>query len=164
MIGVVSDWFWSYGFADARDDVLFGAYPLDAPDVTMLEQLGVKRVLNLAEDIEYAPGQRPQVERALAAAGIEETRVIFVDHGALPAEALERAVQTVVRWLDGGQRSYIHCRAGWQRSAAVAAGVIAVHDGLAIEQALDAVRVRKPSAVPLDHQRDDLIRWWNGRS
>ncbi len=88
---------------------------------------------------------------------------MFVDHGELPPDELEEAVQTVVGWLDAGERSYIHCRAGWQRSAAVAAGVIAVHDGLGIEQALDAVRLRKPSAVPLDHQRADLIRWFGQR-
>lgn len=159
----MSNWFRSYGFVDARDDLLFGAYPLDRGDVRMLAELGVKRVLNLAEDVEYARGQREEVERALADAEIAETRLTLVDHGELPPEALEEAVQAVLGWLDAGQRSYIHCRAGWQRSAAVAAGVIAIQDGIGIEQALDAVRARKPSAVPLNHQREDLIRWWNAR-
>jgi predicted protein tyrosine phosphatase len=163
MILVVSDWFWSYGFADVRDDVLVGAYPLDASDVAVLQRLGVRRILNLAEDGEYQPGQRPEVESALAAAGIRETRMSLVDYGHLPPEALEEAVLTVNGWLDAGERTYVHCRAGWQRSAAVAAGLIAVRDDLAIEQALELVRLRKPSANPLDHQREDLIRWWNGR-
>jgi protein-tyrosine phosphatase len=163
MILVMSDWFWSYGFADVRDNVLVGAYPLDASDVAVLQRLGVRRILNLAEDGEYEPGQRPQVESALAAAGIHETRMSLVDYGHLPPEALEEAVHAVNGWLDAGERTYVHCRAGWQRSAAVAAGVIAVRDDLAIEQALELVRVRKPSANPLDHQREDLIRWWNGR-
>jgi atypical dual specificity phosphatase len=160
---VVSDWFWSYGFADVRDNVLVGAYPLDASDVTVLQQLGIRRILNLAEDGEYQPGQRPEVESALAAAGITETRMMLVDYGHLPAEALEQAVQTVNGWLDAGERTYVHCRAGWQRSAAVAAGVVAVRDNVGIEQALELVRARKSSANPLDHQREDLIRWWNGR-
>lgn len=163
MILVVSDWFWSYGFADVRDDVLVGAYPLDASDVTVLQRLGVTQILNLAEDGEYEPGQRPEVESALAAAGISETRLMLVDYGHLPPEALEEAVQTVNGWLDAGERTYVHCRAGWQRSAAVAAGVVAVRDDLGIEQALEIVRSRKPSAKPLDHQREDLLRWWNGR-
>jgi Dual specificity phosphatase, catalytic domain len=163
MILVVSDWFWSYGFADVHDDVLVGAYPLDAGDVSVLEGLGVRRILNLAEDDEYEPGQRPEIESALAAAGITETRLMLVDYGPLPPEALEQAVQTVNDWLDAGERTYVHCRAGWQRSAAVAAGVVAVRDQLGIEEALELVRARKPSAKPLDHQREDLIRWWNGR-
>ena len=163
MILVVSDWFWSYGFDDVRDDVLVGAYPLDASDVTVLQRLGVTQILNLAEDGEYGPGQRPEVESALAAAGISETRLMLVDYGHLPPEALEEAVQTVNGWLDAGERTYVHCRAGWQRSAAVAAGVVALRDDLGIEHALEIVRSRKPSAKPLDHQREDLLRWWNGR-
>src|SRR5207248_2493797 len=59
--------------------------------------------------------------------------------------------------------TYLHCRAGWQRSAAVAAGVVALRDGLDIDEALDFVRRRKPSADPLPHQREDLRRWWLGR-
>jgi predicted protein tyrosine phosphatase len=163
MIPAVSEWFWSYGFADVRDNVLVGAYPLDAGDVSVLQRLGVRRILNLAEDGEYQPGQRPEIESALAAAGIRETRMMLVDYGHLPPEALEEAVQTVNGWLDAGERTYVHCRAGWQRSAAIAAGVVAVRDNLGIEQALELVRMRKPSANPLDHQREDLISWWNAR-
>jgi len=159
----MSDWFWSYGFADVRDDVLIGAYPLDEGDVDVLARIGVKRILNLAEDEEYQPGRREAAVQALAAAEIEETRLPFTDHGALPSDELEQAVQTVVGWLNAGDRSYVHCRAGWQRSAAVAAGVLALADGVEIEEALSIVQMRKPSAVPLDHQRDDLIRWWQAR-
>lgn len=163
MISVVSDWFWSYGFADVRDNVLVGAYPLDASDVSVLQRLGIRRILNLAEDGEYEPGQRPEVEDALAAAGIRETRMMLVDYGHLPPDSIEEAVTTINGWLDAGERTYVHCRAGWQRSAAVAAGVVAVRDQIEIEQALEIVRARKPSANPLDHQREDLIRWWNDR-
>lgn len=159
----MSDWFSIYGFADVHDELLVGAYPLDVHDVQVLDRLGVKRVLNLVEDEEYAPGQRPEVTTALAAAGIEETRMNLTDYGRLPSEALEAAVQTVVSWLDDGARSYVHCRAGWQRSAAVAAGVVAVRDGIEIDEALARVQARKPSANPLPHQRDDLARWWRER-
>ena len=160
----MSDWFWSYGFADVRENVLIGAFPLDAGDVKMIADLGVREILNLAEDEEYPPGRREEVIAALAAAQIPETRIRFVDHGALPPEQLEQAVQTVVGWLQSGRRSYVHCRAGWQRSAAIAAGVIAVNDALEIEEALEIVRSRKPSAVPLEHQHHDLVRWWRERA
>jgi protein-tyrosine phosphatase len=159
----VSDWFRAYGFADVRDQLLIGAYPLDAADVQMLGRLGITRVLNLVQDGEYEPGQRSDVESALAEAGIPESRLELVDYGHLPAETLEAAVDEVVSWLEAGERSYVHCRAGWQRSAAVAAGVIAVRDGVGIEEALDRVRARKPMANPLPEQRDDLLAWWYGR-
>jgi hypothetical protein len=67
-------------------------------------------------------------------------------------------------WLDEGVRTYLHCRAGWQRSAAVAAGVVAVRTRREIEAALDYVQLRKPSADPLPHQREDLRRWWAART
>jgi predicted protein tyrosine phosphatase len=161
--GDVSEWFLSYGFADVHDELLVGAYPLDVSDVQLLERLGVRRILNLVEDGEYAPGQREQVVNALQEAGIDETRMNLEDYGGLPPAALEAAVQQIVSWLRAGERTYVHCRAGWQRSAAVAAGVVAILDGVDVETALRRVRERKPSAQPLPHQREDLLRWWNSR-
>lgn len=162
-MGGVSEWFRAYGFADVRDDLLIGAYPLDASDVRLLERLGVRRVLNLVRDSEYAQGQREEVVGALDRAGIQETRLDLEDYGRLPPEALETAVRQVVSWLRAGERSYIHCRAGWQRSAAVAAGVVAIQDSVDVDTALGMVRARKPSARPLPHQREDLTRWWESR-
>ncbi len=159
----MSDWFRSYGFADARDELLVGAYPLDARDVKLLARLGVRRVLNLAQDDEYEPGQRSAVEAALADADIPETRMELVDYGPLPPETLEAAVRQIVAWLDAGERTYVHCRAGWQRSAAVTAGVVAVYDGVDIDEALRRIQLRKPTAKPLPHQREDLIRWFQDR-
>jgi protein-tyrosine phosphatase len=159
----MSKWFRTYGFADVLDDLIVGAYPLDAADVAMLSAMGVRRVLNLAEDQEYRRGERAAVEQALERAGIEEHRLSMLDFGGLPTPALETAVRDVNQWLDEGARTYVHCRAGWQRSAAVAAAVIAVRVGIDIDEALAHVQARKPSADPLPHQREDLRRWWQER-
>ena len=159
----MSRWFRSYGFADVFDDLIVGAYPLDRDDVDTLAHMGIDRVLNLTEDEEYRPGDREEVERALAAAGIAESRLPLTDYAGLPAGELDAAVCTVDAWLDDGERTYLHCRAGWQRSAAVAAGVVAIRTGMDIDEALDHVRRRKPSADPLPHQRADLRRWWEWR-
>lgn len=163
-MGRMSNWFEAYGFADVHDDLIVGAYPLDTDDVRTIERLGVRRILNLVEDREYGPGERGEVEQALAEAGIEETRLKLADYGHLSPEALEAAVSEVSGWLRDGQFAYLHCRAGWQRSAAVAAGVIAVTDGIEIEEALAQVRRRKPSANPLPHQHEELLAWWRQRS
>ncbi len=160
----VSKWFRSYGFADILDEFLIGAYPTDAEDIRTLSSMGVRRILNLVEDDEYRPGERVALEQALREAGIEEYRLAMVDYAAIPPDALEVAVGTVCSWLDEGARTYLHCRAGWQRSAAVAAGVVAVREGLDIDRALAVVRMRKPSADPLPHQREDLRRWWEERA
>jgi protein-tyrosine phosphatase len=160
----MSKWFRTYGFADVLDDLIVGAYPLDASDVGILSAMGVRRVLNLAEDQEYRRGERAAVAEALGRAGIEEQRLSMLDFGGLPASALETAVRDVNQWLDEGARTYVHCRAGWQRSAAVAAAVIAVRTGIDIDEALTHVQTRKPSADPLPHQREDLRRWWQERA
>jgi protein-tyrosine phosphatase len=130
----------------------------------MLEWVGVERVLNLTEDGEYPPGEREAVVAALAEAGIEEQRVELVDFGSLPTEPLEQAVAAVMSSLEEGKRTYLHCRAGWQRAAAVAAGVVALREGVDVDEALALVQERKPSADPLPHQRDDLRRWWLQRA
>lgn len=159
----VSSWFRTYGFGDVLDDLLIGAYPLDAGDVSVLERAGVRRVLNVVEDEEYRPGERAAVEEALEQAQIEEHRISLTDYGGLPAEELEEAVQEIAVWLDDGLRTYLHCRAGWQRSAAIAAAVVAIRNGTDIDDALAYVQSRKPSADPLPHQRADLRRWWDAR-
>jgi len=160
----MSNWFRVYGFADVQSELLVGAYPVDGEDVDMLAWMRIERILNLVEDEEYEPGEREEVEEALAAAGIGERRINLTDYGRLPAAKLEQAVGEVIDWLDEGHRVYVHCRAGWQRSAAVAAGVVALREGVGIEEALERVRDRKPSADPLPQQREDLKRWWDQRA
>jgi protein-tyrosine phosphatase len=159
----VSTWFRTYGFAEILDDLVIGAYPTDSDDIAMLDWLGVKRILNLVEDEEYRPGERVVVETALRTTGIEEHRIALTDYAGLPQEELEEAFTTVTGWLDEGARTYVHCRAGWQRSAVVAAAVVAVRKELDIESALAFVKRAKPSADPLEHQREDLHRWWDER-
>jgi predicted protein tyrosine phosphatase len=156
----MSDWFDSYGFAEVFPELLIGAYPLDPEDVGALASSGVRRVLNLAQDAEYQEGQRDEVEQALARHEIAEVRLSIVDFGHLPADGLDHAVETVVGWMDECERSYIHCRAGWQRSASVSAGAVAVFNAVDISTALDWIRRHKSTADPLPHQRVDLLDWW----
>jgi protein-tyrosine phosphatase len=51
-----------------------------------------------------------------------------------------------------------------QRSATVAVAIVMLRDGLELSDALDSIRGRKPSANPLSHQRQDLVRWWARRN
>ena len=159
----MSLWFRSYGFADVYEGLLVGAIPLDNEDVRTLEWIGVGRVLNLVGDEEYADGSRPIVTMALNDGGIEEHRVPIADYGSLSDEALDEATAVVNGWRDQGNTVYVHCRAGWQRSAAVAAGIVAIRERVDIDSALGIVQSRRPTAIPLPHQRDDLRRWWSSR-
>jgi protein-tyrosine phosphatase len=160
----MSDWFGRFGFAEVGDGLLVGAYPLDAEDVARIAGADVDVVYNLVEDAEYDAGERDAVAAALEAAGVSERRRPLVDYGNVPEAALDRAVDEVLADLEAGRRVYLHCRAGWQRSATVAAGVLALREDLAIEDALDVLRERKPTAEPLGHQRADLLAWWRART
>ena len=160
----MSSWFRTHGYASVDDGLIVGALPLDAADVRMLAALGVGRVLNLVEDREYPRGARRKLERAYAAAGIEELRLSSEDYAGLSAELLEQTTAQVNGWLDAGEIVYLHCRAGWQRSAAVAAATIALRDGLEPEAALRRIQELKPSADPLPQQREDLERWFQTRA
>jgi protein-tyrosine phosphatase len=159
----VSSWFRTYGYASVYDRLVVGALPLDKADVQTLASLGVSRVLNLVEDAEYTSGARREVERAMAREGIVERRLASEDYGGLTPEFLEEATTQVNSWLDEGEVVYLHCRAGWQRSAAVAAGAIAIRDGIDLERSLVQIQKLKTTADPLPHQREDLARWFEAR-
>lgn len=148
---------------DVYDHLVVGAIPLDVADVRMIAALGVTRVLNLVEDREYPDGARTQIAREFAAAGIVEERRSSEDFGSLSTDLLGDASQLVNSWLDQGEVVYLHCRAGWQRSATVAGAVLAARLSIDPEEALRQIQERKPTAQPLPHQREDLLAWWNAR-
>jgi protein-tyrosine phosphatase len=160
----MSQWFHSYGYAEVAEGLLTGAYPLDADDVAVLAAEGVTAVCNLCADSEYEPGERDEVVAALAAHGIVEERLETEDFGHLLPGALERASGWVLDRLAAGDRVYLHCRAGWQRSPAAAAAVLARRDDVEPDEALARVRSRKRDAAPLEHQAEDLRRWWRARA
>lgn len=159
----MSDWFERYGFGEVADRLITGAYPLDAEDVARLAAMGVGVVHNLCEDSEYDGAQRDDVRAALSDAGVAEHRRPLVDYGRLSGDDLEAVVDAVTADLDDGRTVYLHCRAGWQRSSAVAAAVVARREGIPLPVALARVRERRPQAEPLPHQRADLFTWWSAR-
>ncbi|MGH2842378.1 MAG: protein-tyrosine phosphatase family protein [Solirubrobacteraceae bacterium] len=159
----MSEWFRSYGFADVHEGLIVGAFPLDASDVRTVAALGVTRVLNLVQEREYPGDVRVQVEQALAGAGIVERRLGSEDFGMISAPHLEQCVRVVNAWLDEGQTVYLHCRAGWQRTAVVAAAALAVRDRVDPETVLRRIQTRKPSCEPLPHQLAGLRAWWADR-
>jgi len=161
----MSAWFEEFGFAQIGPDLLMGAYPQDAHDVAALRDAGVTAVFNLVQDSEYQrAGGREACASALARAGIREERIELIDYGNLRTDHIELAATTVLAWLEAGERAYVHCRAGMQRSAVVAAAVLALREDLDPHEALRRIRARNPQANPLAHQRADLLRWWDTRA
>lgn len=155
----MSSWFTEYGWGEVAPGLCTGAHPQDAGDVAALLAGGVTSVVNLCADAEYGPGARAEVEAAWASAGVVERRIVSVDLGGLPPALLEEGARAVAAGLDAGERVYLHCRAGWQRSATVAAAVLVVRDGAEPAAALREIRARRPVARPLEHQVADLVHW-----
>lgn len=141
-----------------------GPMPLGERDVALLQQAGITRVLNLCEDAEYEPGERELLERAYDQAGITEARLPSLDHGNLLPGLVERAVRDVNGWREAGESVLVHCFAGQERSAAVAAAVVADETGDGPAAALRQVRKARRVARPLGHQVADLDRWWAARA
>ena len=162
----MSEWFERFGLAavDESARLFTGAFPTDADDVAALSDLGIETVVNLCQDTEYPQGARSQVEAAMRTAGIEERRLGLVDFAGFGPAQLEAAVSEVLRQLESGRRVYLHCRAGQQRSTAVAAGTLALRDHVSVDQALTEIRERKPGARPLEHQLVDLRAWYDARA
>lgn len=160
----MSAWFEQYGCDVVEDGLVVGAVPRDADDVAALVGLGVTRVVCLVADPEYGEGERAAVAVAYAAAGIAESRVPSEDFGGLSPATLERSSGLVVAAREGGATVYLHCRAGWQRSAVTAAAALSRRTGEAPARTLERVRARRPDACPLPHQVEDLERWWGGRT
>jgi protein-tyrosine phosphatase len=160
----VSDWFRRYGYAEIADGLLTGALPADPDDVDQLVSEEVTAVFNLCEEVEYEDGERAAVEAALSEHGIAERRLDIADYGNLLPGHLETASREILGWLEDGERVYLHCRAGWQRSATVAAAVLALREGIEPDEAIAQIQRKKPSAQPLPHQLEDLWRWWRARA
>ena len=137
--------------------------PLDERDIAELREAGVTRVLNLCEDAEYEPGAREELEAALRAEAIEEVRLPSMDHGSLLPGLLERAARAINDWRDQGEGVLVHCFAGQERSAVVAAAALADETGEGPAAALRRVRKARRTARPLEHQVADLDRWWAAR-
>lgn len=160
----MSDWFDEYGFDPVDERLLVGSLPADGDDVDALAAAGVTRVLSLVRDAEYAIGEREAVTVAYARHGIEEVRLGTADFGHLLPGLLERGTDQLVAWIGEGETAYAHCRAGWQRSATVAAGTLARLHETSPAEGLRRVREGRPPARPLPHQVDDLLAWWSARA
>ncbi len=130
-----------------------GAYPRDADDVEMLAWMKVDRVLNLVDDGEYDPGEREAVVEAYAAAGHRGAADLDSSTSATCPPRSSSRPSNRPRLARRGPPLYLHCRAGRQRSAVVAAGVVAIRDHMDLKDALRFVHQQKPSADPLPHQR-----------
>jgi protein tyrosine phosphatase (PTP) superfamily phosphohydrolase (DUF442 family) len=135
--------------------LLAGRMPHATMHVDALRAEGVQTVINLCEDHEYWAGEREAVEAAYAEAGIAEHRLAVPDGATIPPDVLDRAVAATA----AGQTTYVHCRGGRERSAAVAVALLATRTGVEIDTALSAATARWPTCRPLQWQIAGVRAW-----
>ena len=89
-------------------------------------------------------GTDPEV---LAASGVEYVYLPIPDGKRVPVDLFEEARAAVERLLDAGHHVVVHCLAGRNRSATVAALVVRSRCRVSGAAALAHVRARRPNAV-----------------
>lgn len=144
------------------------------PDVAWIEPgfaiggrpFAAQRAAVRALGIETVVTVESPIERE--AAGWEELGVELValptrDWVGIPAERFEAVVSAVLERRAAGRTVLLHCLAGVNRAATLAAAVLCRRDRLSVEEAIDRVRAVRPSAAPTPEQVASLREWLGRR-
>ena len=84
---------------------------------------------------------------------VEFVHIPLTEYGSKPAKRLKRlkgfrdAVAQVKTWLGEGKKVFVHCTAGFNRSAAVVMAIL-MEQGLTYQEALETMRSKRPNAWP----------------
>jgi atypical dual specificity phosphatase len=141
-------------YSRLSDRLLAGAMPHSREHADALAAEGVAVVVNLCELREYWEGERELVTAAYAELGITELHLPVKDGSTVPAAVLDQALAAAAVEV-----TYVHCRGGRERSATVAAALLAEAERLGIDEALAQARHRRPVFAPLPWQVEALRAW-----
>lgn len=150
------------------DEIAPGVYAGRAPifrrDVWKLQSLGVTHILDLREAHEWdGPGRRGssaimEIDRL----GLARLPVAIKDMGTPSARHLDEAVGFMDAALHLGGTVYVHCRAGVQRTGAIAAAWYARREACSVDEAIEKLRVRRPDFEPMVFQVLAARSWLAG--
>ncbi|HYX85898.1 MAG TPA: sulfur transferase domain-containing protein [Gaiellales bacterium] len=141
-------------YARLSDTLLAGRMPVSTAHIDALAAEGVTAVINLCEDHEYWDDEREAVASACREHAIVERRLPVTDGATVPDAVLDRAVEAAA-----GGVTYVHCRGGRERSAAVAVAILAASAGTSVEEALTFACARRPAFRPLHWQLEGVRAW-----
>src|SRR5262245_61609677 len=119
----------------------------DGDEGWLRTQHGVTAVLCLQDDADLASKGVPldRLEAAYRRHGIQFHRIPVPDGHDVDLRArLEEIVALLDRLVDGGERVYLHCTAGFNRAPTAAIAYLHACEGLSLVEARDLVKARRP--------------------
>ena len=143
------------------DRIKAGRCPITADDVECLVADGITHVLDLRHPIEWlAPGTGQEALNAIDARGLKRLNLATEDCSAPTLETLDAAVAFIDQLLeDPAARVYVHCRAGYERTATVLVAWHARRHGVDYRTALEAMQAKRPELEPLRTQEEVTREW-----
>jgi ADP-ribosyl-[dinitrogen reductase] hydrolase len=160
-IGYVMPILRSFTWDEIAPGVHAGRAPIFRRDVWRLRAGGVTHVLDLREEHEWdGPGRRGGSAIAeIDALGLPRLQVAIRDMGTPRSDDLDQAVAFMDAALHLGGAVYVHCRAGVQRTGAIAAAWYARQQRCSIDEAVERLRERRPDFEPMAFQVAAARSW-----
>lgn len=160
-IGYVMPILRSFTWDEIAPGVHAGRAPIFRRDIWRLRARGVTHILDLREDHEWdGPGRRGGSAIAeIDMLGMSRLCVAIRDMGTPSARHLDEAVAYLDAALHLGGSVYVHCRAGVQRTGAIAAAWYARQQRCSIDEAVDLLRERRPDFEPMVFQVMAAREW-----
>jgi ADP-ribosylglycohydrolase len=145
--------------------VFAGRAPIFRRDVWKLRTLGITHIVDLREDLEWdGPGRRgSSAIQEIDRLGMARLSVAIKDMGTPSAHHLDQSVAFMDAALHLGGKVYVHCRAGVQRTGAIAAAWYARREGCSVDDAIARLRERRPDLEPMVFQIGAARTWLAGR-
>ena len=153
-IGYVMPILRSFSWDEIAPGVHAGRAPIFRRDVWRLRARGVTHILDLRETLEWdEPGRRGGSAIAeIDVLGMSRLQVAIRDMGTPRPDHLDEAVAYMDAALHLGGSVYVHCRAGVQRTGAIAAAWYARQQRCSIDEAVTRLRDRRPDFEPMVFQ------------
>jgi ADP-ribosyl-[dinitrogen reductase] hydrolase len=160
-IGYVMPILRSFTWDEIAPGVHAGRAPIFRRDVWRLQSRGITHVLDLREEHEWdGPGRRGGSAVAeIDLLGLSRLQVAMKDMGTPQSDHLDQAVAYMDAALHLGGAVYVHCRAGVQRTGAIAAAWYARRQRCSIEEAIERLRERRPDFEPMVFQVAAARTW-----
>lgn len=140
----------AFAYYRVQDALLGGRNPLTAQDVRALAAEGVTHILDLREEHEWAGRGRFGNDALAAIQTLGLRRLHLAVRDTYPPSAADMDAAFVFlrdALADPGARVYVHCRAGWGRTATILAAFLARTQG----QDYDTMLAEMQEQVRRDH-------------